>query len=588
MSDAIRTLANKFGSNPRKFSSAKIPAADSSEDPRERFKALISEPKEFRHLAHSSNANEAAGVLSELWKTGEKLSRCQEDSRPTSLAESSVHAAQGSSPTTPSASRASKPFSTVTVEKTVATKIYFEAYFDRLMSTTTTGRNKRRLQLEADLEALNVAEDEKRTIRRQWLQKETEYIRSLRSRVTLNDFDLLKPLGRGAFGMIRLARDKNTGNLVALKTLDKATMLRRGQEGHVRAERDLLCQASDSCNFIVKLFYSFQDEHNLYLGLEYMPGGDLLSLLIKCDIFPEWMARFYAAEMLLAIEEAHSLGYVHRDIKADNLLISESGHLKLGDFGLSTDFHWTHDAEYYDAQRRMLETVRGRDGVTGTPLSGTGDALPADDDDNFTITPELFAAFKSQRRAQAFSIVGTTNYMAPEVLDGSGHDFKCDLWSFATILFEMLFGYPPFHHSSPSVTRQKILRCHYVFPAHAASVSPEARDLMAQLLVRDPATRPGLKEVMAHPWFRVPIDGQTVDWEAMRDGVVPPPWVPQLKNELDTSCFEDAAAVAGEGVGVPPGPPAAGEARMPGESDEALDLRKRMAFKGFTFKTFQP
>ncbi|KNE58959.1 AGC/NDR protein kinase, variant [Allomyces macrogynus ATCC 38327] len=427
------------------------------------------------------------------------------------------------------------------------------------MSTTTTGRNKRRLQLEADLEALNVSEDEKRTIRRQWLQKETEYIRSLRSRVTLNDFDLLKPLGRGAFGMIRLARDKNTGNLVALKTLDKATMLRRGQEGHVRAERDLLCQASDSCNFIVKLFYSFQDEHNLYLGLEYMPGGDLLSLLIKCDIFPEWMARFYAAEMLLAIEEAHSLGYR------------------------------THDAEYYDAQRRMLETARGRDGGTGTPPRGTagaaGDAL--NDDDNITITPELLVLFKSQRRAQAFSIVGTTNYMAPEVLAGSGHDFKCDLWSFATILFEMLFGYPPFHHSSPSVTRQKILRCHYVFPAHAAAVSPEARDLMAQLLVRDPATRPGLKEAMAHPWFRVPIDGQTVDWEAMRDGVVPPPWVPQLKNELDTSCFEDAAA-AGDGVGVPPGPPTVGEARMPGESDEALDLRKRMAFKGFTFKTFQP
>jgi serine/threonine protein kinase len=119
---------------------------------------------------------------------------------------------------------------------------------------------------------MRLPNETKRKIREEWQSKETEHIRSLRKRITVQDFEIIKSLGKGAFGVVKLARDRNNGNLVALKFLNKESTLVRGQQGHVFTERDLLCQASDSCNWIVKLFYSFQDETNLYFALEFMAG----------------------------------------------------------------------------------------------------------------------------------------------------------------------------------------------------------------------------------------------------------------------------------------------------------------------------
>lgn len=156
----------------------------------------------------------------------------------------------------------------------------------------------------------------------------------------VNSFTKLKTIGHGAFGVVSLVRDRSTGELLAMKQLRKADMLRKGQEGHVRAERDLMTAASSVSRWIVRLVYSFQDLDHLYLVMEYMGGGDMLNLLIERDKFSEEMARFYIAEMVLAIQEAHQLGYIHRDIKPDNFLFDRDGHLKISDFGLATDFHW--------------------------------------------------------------------------------------------------------------------------------------------------------------------------------------------------------------------------------------------------------
>jgi hypothetical protein len=201
-----------------------------------------------------------------------------------------------------------------TVEQSSSTKIFFESYYHRLL-TNPSGRSRRRLQLERQLESLGISEDDKTEMRQEWMANETEYMRLLREKISVNSFLILKTIGHGAFGVVKLVQEKDTGLYFAMKVMRKADMLKKGQEGHVRAERDLMTAASESAVWIVKLIYSFQDADHLYLVMEYMSGGDLLNLLIEKDIFEEDFAKFYVAEMVLCIEEAHKLGYIHRDIK---------------------------------------------------------------------------------------------------------------------------------------------------------------------------------------------------------------------------------------------------------------------------------
>lgn len=145
-------------------------------------------------------------------------------------------------------------------------------------------------------------------------------------------------------------------------------MLRKSQEGHVKAEKDILAAATSRLSssdkkhsWIVQLHYAFQDPDHLYLVLEYMGGGDLLNLLVEKDTFSESMTRFYIAEMILALEETHSLGYVHRDVKPDNFLFTSEGHIRLSDFGLSTDLHWVHDTNFYEHSRAAMLKKHGID-----------------------------------------------------------------------------------------------------------------------------------------------------------------------------------------------------------------------------------
>jgi len=144
---------------------------------------------------------------------------------------------------------------------------------------------------------------------------------------------------------VRLVQKNDTGKIYAMKTLRKSEMFKKDQLAHVRAERDVLAE-SDS-PWIVQLYYSFQDSLHLYLIMEFLPGGDLMTMLIKFDIFPDDWTRFYIAECVLALEAIHKLGFMHRDIKPDNILIDKDGHIKLSDFGLSTGFHKNHDSSYY-------------------------------------------------------------------------------------------------------------------------------------------------------------------------------------------------------------------------------------------------
>lgn len=225
--------------------------------------------------------------------------------------------------------KASKP-SLETVERLVATKVYLENHYYGILKRPRD-RDQRKAALERELTAAGagMSDAQRRGIRAAWAASETEHLRDLRARVGANSFLKVKTIGHGAFGVVSLVREKGSGELFAMKQLRKADMLRKGQEGHVRAERDVMSAASSTAasRWIVHLVYSFQDVDHLYLVMEYMGGGDLLNLLIEKDIFEESFAKFYIAEMVLAVQEAHKLGYIHRDIKVRPVVL------------LKTDFH---------------------------------------------------------------------------------------------------------------------------------------------------------------------------------------------------------------------------------------------------------
>ncbi|KAK3825446.1 MAG: kinase-like protein [Benniella sp.] len=630
-------------------------------------KNMISEPMNFEHLIHTETEAEARKIFEELNKnpSAGKLPVSQlkfdlvrkEDSATfatppetlkgatsfqTKLANAGGHQRDASYATFIIAEnedsgasfdeieRSTGP-SLATVEQSSSTKIFFESYYHRLL-TNPSGRTKRHLQLERQLESMGISEAEKAGMRKEWLANETEYMRLMRERVSVNSFLMIKTIGHGAFGVVKLVQEKETGLYFAMKVMRKADMLKKGQEGHVRAERDLMTAASESAQWIVKLIYSFQDADHLYLVMEYMSGGDLLNLLIEKDIFEEDFAKFYVAEMVLCIEEAHKLGYIHRDIKPDNFLFNKEGHIKLSDFGLATDFHWAHDTAYYESQRRALLRKTGID-IENTdtlrPRKKPGNNKTAlawnMDDDDFTQTigrpppnQSILTWRDRNRKKMAFSVVGTNNYMAPEVLRGTGYDRGCDWWSLGVIIFEMLYGYPPFISKSRHTTRLKIINWRQTlrFPAKP-KVSREVQDLIEKLICekesrlgRSPPIQhntnkrwstvsphlmqqqqqllgqnlnnQGLgdaSEIKNHPWFR------GIDWDNLRSQQ--PPFRPALKDPADTRYFDEM-------VDDNPMPAPEGEERVirdpllgnKNEGRRLLDMRKKLAFAGYTFRGF--
>ena len=332
-------------------------------------------------------------------------------------------------------------------------------------------------------------------------------------------FDTVKPLGIGAFGVVSLVRKTDTNKLYAMKTLRKADVLRRNQVAHVKAERDILAEADNE--WVVKLFFSFQDIENLYFVMEYIPGGDMMSLLIKLGTFPEHLTLFYISELVCAIESVHKMGFIHRDIKPDNILIGSDGHIKLTDFGLCTGFRWTHDSKRYlpkghHQRHHSMEPGQWEDEAPAKPL-------------------ELRRVKESAHdRSIAHSLVGTPNYIAPEILRREGYRQLCDWWSVGVIMYEMLIGQPPFMAPTPSETQLKIMNWsqHLHIPRHAV-LSPSAADLILQFCC-NPDQRIGrtsVEEIKRHPFF------SAIDWKVgIRN--YEPPYIPKVMFDTDTSNFD--------------------------------------------------
>uniref|UniRef100_A0A5K3F8Y2 non-specific serine/threonine protein kinase n=1 Tax=Mesocestoides corti TaxID=53468 RepID=A0A5K3F8Y2_MESCO len=395
-------------------------------------------------------------------------------------------------------------------------------------------REERQARLEAEMALMGLSEASRAHMRKMLQAKESNYMRMQRARMDESMFLRIKRLGVGAFGWVWLVRKKENRQLYAMKILKKRDVVRRRQLAHVQAERDILAEADS--HWVVKLFFSFQDTHALYLVMEYIPGGDMMSLLIKKEVFEEPLARFYIAELTLALESVHALGFIHRDIKPDNILINRDGHIKLTDFGLCTSFRWTHSSKYWDPVFAIPQPGQEKT----TPEGEEALTKPTDDPERAELGDQAWPMHdqtlerrirSSSNRRCAKSLVGTPNYIAPEILRRQEYNRACDWWSVGVILYEMLVGRPPFVAQTALDTQLRVIQWqrHLRIPGEPR-LAADAADLIRRLLC-DPEDR------LADPWLmKKHAFFAAVDWDKLPSQT--PPYVPTILNELDTSNFD--------------------------------------------------
>ncbi|BFG33212.1 hypothetical protein CerSpe_194860 [Prunus speciosa] len=384
--------------------------------------------------------------------------------------------------------------------------------FDAL-TVETFGARIEKLIREKYLQLCELVEDEKVDITSTVIDEEapleddvvrTSPIHFSKDRTSIDDFEIIKPISRGAFGRVFLAKKRTTGDLFAIKVLKKADMIRKNAVESILAERDILISVRNP--FVVRFFYSFTCRENLYLVMEYLNGGDLYSLLRNLGCLDEEVARVYIAEVVLALEYLHSLRVVHRDLKPDNLLIAHDGHVKLTDFGLS-----------------KVGLINSTDDLSGPAVSST--SLLGEDEHELSLSEQQRESRKKR------SAVGTPDYLAPEILLGTGHGATADWWSVGVILFELIVGIPPFNAEHPQTIFDNILNRNIPWP-QPGEMSPEARDLIDQLLTEDPNQRLGARgasEVKQHPFFK------DINWDTLARQKAA--FVPTSESALDTSYF---------------------------------------------------
>ncbi|PRQ54037.1 putative protein kinase AGC-RSK-2 family [Rosa chinensis] len=384
----------------------------------------------------------------------------------------------------------------------------------------------------------------------------------------LNHFKLLKRLGCGDIGSVYLSELSGTRTCFAMKVMDKAALASRKKLLRAQTEREIL-QSLDH-PFLPTLYSHFETEKFTCLLMEYCPGGDLHALRQKQPgkYFPEHAARFYVAEVLLALEYLHMLGIIYRDLKPENVLVREDGHIMLSDFDLSlrcavsptlvrsSNSGMETKKSAYCVQPACIEPtcVMQPDCITpacfaprffsSKPKKDKKKTKPKNDVYNqVSPLPELIAEPTS---ARSMSFVGTHEYLAPEIIKGEGHGSAVDWWTFGIFLYELLFGKTPFKGAGNRATLFNVVGQPLRFP-ESPSVSFAARDLIRGLLVKEPqhrlAYRRGATEVKQHPFF------QSVNWALIR--CTNPPSVPAKQNLLDTSPRPDTPKAAGTDGKVP-------------------------------------
>ena len=301
-----------------------------------------------------------------------------------------------------------------------------------------------------------------------------------RKQVGPNDFQILKLIGKGTFGQVYQVKKKDTERVYAMKVLSKKVIIQKKEIIHTLGERNILVRTAMAASpFIVGLKFSFQTPTDLYLVTDYMSGGELFWHLQREGRFQEARAKFYIAELILALQHLHDHDIVYRDLKPENILLDANGHIALCDFGLS------------------------KANLTQNDTTNT--------------------------------FCGTTEYLAPEVLlDEQGYTKMVDFWSLGVLVFEMCCGWSPFYAEDTQQMYKNIAFGKVRFPRDA--LSTEGRNFVKGLLNRNPKHRLGANgdaaELRAHPFFH------DIDWDALCKKQVIPPFKPKLQSDLDTSNFD--------------------------------------------------
>lgn len=291
-------------------------------------------------------------------------------------------------------------------------------------------------------------------------------------KVGLKDFEVIKVIGRGSFGKVMKVKHRGTGQIFAMKALRKDVVVREGMVANTKAEKAIL-QTIDH-PYIVKLHYAFQTKERLYLILDLLPGGELFFHLKNEGKFIEPRAKMYAAEIASALAHLHDHGIVYRDLKPENIVLDSQGHACITDMGLAK------------------------------------------------------TSMASQQ--QTYTFCGTPEYIAPEMLKGTGHNKGVDWWALGILVYEMLVGLPPFYSENVNEMYELILNKPLEFPPH---VPKEARDLISRLLERDPTKRlTDGDAILKSPWFA------SVDFDKLLKKELTPMWVPDLTGD-DEKYVED-------------------------------------------------
>jgi len=289
----------------------------------------------------------------------------------------------------------------------------------------------------------------------------------------LKNFELIRTLGTGSFGRVHLAQSKINHHYYAIKVLRKIDIVKLKQVEHTKNERSILCHVQHP--FLVNLWGTFQDDANLYMVMDYVQGGELFSLMRKRVKLQEEVAKFYAAEVVLAIAYLHTQDVIYRDLKPENILLGADGHIKITDFGFAK------------------------------------------------VVPDI-----------TWTLCGTPDYLAPEIIQSKGYGKAVDYWALGVLIYEMLAGVAPFYDDNQFKLYEKIVSCNPIYPSH---FSEEVIDLLRNLLTADLSSRygnlkRGVADIIEHPWFA------SIDFEKIAKRETIPPYIPEVKSEDDSSNYD--------------------------------------------------
>ncbi|WWC90715.1 uncharacterized protein L201_005652 [Kwoniella dendrophila CBS 6074] len=400
--------------------------------------------------------------------------------------------------------------------KATVAQIYFLDYYFDLLGYIAN-RKKRLEGFKADTTQRGVTGPEYQKELSSYNGRERVLLRKRRTKLRVEQFRIIAQVGQGGYGSVYLARKADTNEVCALKKMRKGTLAKMDEVKHVLVERDILTAVKTP--WLVRLLYAFQDTEHVYLAMEYVPGGDFRTLLNNSGVLKEEHARFYAAEMFMGVNELHKLGYIHRDLKPENFLVDGTGHVKLTDFGLATG---SLNPAKIDQMKQKLDQVKDEELV-------------------FRSTLERRTIYRSIRMAEpryADSVVGSPDYMPPEVLRGKTYTYSADYWSLGCILFEFLCGFPPFSGSTPEETwanlknwTRVLRRPVYDRPEDLIfNLTDTAWDAVTRLIANPKDRITTLDEIQSLPFF------SSLPFKNLRS--IDAPFVPVLDGETDVGYFD--------------------------------------------------